>query len=229
MHPGSPVFVHNCKSALRRYFLQNLEHLGGVVLRTHLMKNVQQALPGTGVRADHEGRSLHTLNQFAVHALGPQQIVALNQNHLWIGQQVERKIVLALEVLLRLYRVTGDAEHGRAMILELLKSVTEAAGLDGTAGGIGAGKEEEDEWLIGEVGQVDSLAVLVLKSEIFDGIVDVHAVCLWESFIMPLTISSDLSSEAESSTFHAVCAGSICRISPASTLPGPTSMNRVTP
>ena len=74
--------------------------------------------------------------------------------------------------------VAGDAEDDDSGLLELLEGVAEAAGLDGTAGGVGAGVEEENDGFIGEIGEIDGLAVLVLEGEVFDFIVDLHAI-LW--------------------------------------------------
>ena len=67
-----------------------------------------------------------------------------------------------MELLLILDSVAGDAEDGDAGLLELVEDVAEAAGLDGAAGGIGAGVEEEDYGGGFEVGEVDGLAVLIL-------------------------------------------------------------------
>ena len=61
-------------------------------------------------------------------------------------------------------------------LLELLEGVAEAAGLDGAAGGVGAGVEEEDDGVAFEVGEGDFFAVLVLEGEVFDFVADLHFV-----------------------------------------------------
>ena len=63
--------------------------------------------------------------------------------------------------------------------LELLEGVAEAAGLDGAAGCIGAGVEEEDYGGFRVVGEGDGLAVLVLEGKVLDEIAWFHESFPW--------------------------------------------------
>src|SRR6185312_16076189 len=71
---------------------------------------------------------------------------------------------LVRELLLRFGRVARDTEDDDALVFELLelrKVVAKLAGLDGAAGGVGLGVEEEHDGFALEVRERDGVAVLV--------------------------------------------------------------------
>ena len=90
------------------------------------------------------------------------------------ASEVVGEVVLVFEFLLVFDGVAGDAEDDDAGLLEFFEGVAEAAGLDGAAGGVGAGVEEEDYGGVFVVGEVDGLAVLVLEGEVFYDVVGLH-------------------------------------------------------
>ena len=154
--------------------LEHGQNLFGVVLRLYFGKDMQQPLAGAGIRADDKGSSFYAFNQLSVHALRPEQVVTIDKRHVRVGEQVVGKVVLSLEVLLGLHIIARDAEDHDASLLQLLEGVAKSAGFDGAAGRIGARVEEENDRFIGEIGEIDGLAVLVLEREVFDFVVDLH-------------------------------------------------------
>ena len=115
----------------------------------HLVEDVEEALArilriGTLIGADEVGGALDALDELSVHVLGLDEVVAVDQLHVGVGEEVVGEVVLELELLLVLDGVAGDAEDGDAGFFEFGEDVAEAAGLDGAAGGVGARVEEED-------------------------------------------------------------------------------------
>ena len=120
--------------------------------------------------------ALDAFDELAIHVLGLDEVVAVDQLHLVVGEKVVGQVVLVLELLLVLDGVAGDAKDGDADLLEFLEGVAEAAGFDGAAGGVGAGVEEEDYRFGFEVGEGDFFAVLILEGEVFYFIAGIHVV-----------------------------------------------------
>jgi hypothetical protein len=137
-----------------------------------LFEDVDEALVGT----DEVGGALDALDQLAVHVLGLDEVVAVDELEVGVGEEVVGQVVLIFEFLLVFDGVAGDAEDDDAGLLEFFEGVAEAAGLDGAAGGVGAGVEEEDDRLAFEVGEVDGLAVLVLEGEVFYFVAGFHVI-----------------------------------------------------
>lgn len=106
-----------------------------------VFEDVDQALVGP----DEIRGPLYAFDQLSVHILRLDEIVTIDEGHLFIGKKIVGEVVLVLELLLRFDGVAGDAEHDDAFLLELLEGVTEAAGLDGAAGSISARIEEEHD------------------------------------------------------------------------------------
>ena len=138
----------------------------------YFFEDVDEVLVG----ADEIGGSLYAIDQFAVHVFGLDEIVAVDQDHVWIRQEIVGKVVLVFEFLLGFDGVAGDAEDYDAFLLELFEGVAEAGGLDGAAGGVGTGIEEEDYGGAFEVGEGDVFAVLVLEGEVFYFVAGFHGV-----------------------------------------------------
>ena len=69
------------------------------------------------IRADHEGGPLHTCDGLAVHGLLLDQIEAIHDGLIRIGQQRVRQIVLLLKLLLRFDGVARDSQHHNAGLL----------------------------------------------------------------------------------------------------------------
>jgi hypothetical protein len=152
--------------------LEQSEDLLGVAFRSDLFKDVDEALVG----ADEVGGAFDSFDELAVHVLGLDEVVAVDEQHVGVGEEIVGEIVFVLEFLLVFDSVAGDAENDDARLLELLESVAEAAGFDGAAGGVGARVEEEDYGLAFEVGEGDFFAILILKGEVFYFVVDLHGV-----------------------------------------------------
>ena len=199
----------------------------GVAFGFDLFEDVDEAL----VAGTNEiGGSFHAFDELAVHVLRLNEIVAVDEQHVGVGEEIVGKIVFVLELLLILDGVARDAQDDDAGLLKLLEGVAEAAGFDGAAGGVGARVEEEDDGLAFEIGEGDVFAVLVLEGEVFYFVADVHVIWLlaglcWRSYWV--RAARVLSREAESSTLKVGVVASLPRIwrmRPARTLPGPTSM-----
>ena len=155
------------------FFLSNARTSSGVAGGGDVLEDVEEALFALVVgRGDEEGGALDAFDDLAVHVLGLDEVEAVDELHVGVGEEVVGEVVLGLELLLVLDGVAGDAEDGDAGLLELGEDVAEAAGLDGAAGGVGAGVEEEDYGGGLEVGEGDGVAVLVVEGEVFDGVVD---------------------------------------------------------
>ena len=128
----------------------------------------------TLVRADEVGGPFDALNELAVHVLWFDKVVAIDEHHVGVGEEVIGKVVLVLELLLILDGVARDAENDDAGLLKLLEGVAEAAGFDGAARRVGAGIEEENDRLALEVGEGDVFALLVLEGEVFYFVAYLH-------------------------------------------------------
>ncbi len=140
------------------------------------VEDVDEAL----VRADEVGGALDAFDELAVHVLGLDEVVAVDELHVGVGEEVVGEVVLVFEFLLVFDGVAGDAEDDDALLLEFFEGVAEAAGLDGAAWGVGAGVEEEDYGFALEVGEGDFFAVLVLEGEVFYFVAYLH-------FVSPLS------------------------------------------
>jgi len=66
--------------------------------------------------------------------------------------------------------------------LQLLELIAEAAGLDGSAGSVGFGKEEEDDRLAAKVFQVHGLAIFIWDTDVRYLIANFHAEFFLEEF-----------------------------------------------
>ena len=84
--------------------------------------------------ADEEGGPGYAGDRLAVHRLVAQKIEALDEHLVGVGEQRVLNVVLFGELLLRLYRVAGDAKDNCAGLLQLCELIAESAGLDGAAG-----------------------------------------------------------------------------------------------
>src|SRR5216683_1747920 len=141
----------------------------------YVFEGVDEALVG----ADEVGGSFYALYEFAVHVLGLDEVVAVDEDHVGVGEEVVGQVILILELLLVFDGVAGDAEDDDAFFLEFFKGVAEAAGLDGAAGSVGAGVEEEDYGFALEISEGDVFSVLVLEGEVFDDVVGLHGLPQW--------------------------------------------------
>jgi hypothetical protein len=141
-----------------------------VAFGLYFFEGVDEAL----VRADEVGGAFDAFDELSVHIFGLDKVVAIDQNHVGIGQQIVGEFVFVFEFLLGFYIVAGDAEDYYACLLEFFEGVAEAAGLDGAAGGVGSGVEEEDNGFSFEVGEGDVFSVLVLECEVFYFVAGFH-------------------------------------------------------
>src|SRR5882672_7770501 len=124
-------------------FLEQGKDFFGVTFGFYLFEDMDKALVG----ADEVGGSLYAFDELAVHVLGLDEIVAIDELHVGVGQEIVGQVVFVLELLLVFDGVSGDAEYDDTGLLELLEGVAKAAGFDGAAGSVGAGVEEEDDGL----------------------------------------------------------------------------------
>ncbi len=150
------------------------EDLFGVAFGFYFFEDVDEALVG----ADEVGGAFYAFDQLAVHVFWLDEVVAVDEDHVGVGEEIVGKVVFVFEFLLVFDGVAGDAEDDDAGLLELLEGVAEAAGFDGAAGGVGAGVEEEDYGLAFEVGEGDFFAVLILEGEVFYFVAGFHG-ALW--------------------------------------------------
>jgi hypothetical protein len=141
-----------------------------VTFRLYFFEGVDEVL----VRADEVSGALYAFDQLAVHVFWLDEVVAVDQDHVGIGEEIVGEVEFVFEFLLVFYGVTGDAEDDDAGLLEFGEGIAEAAGLNGAAGSIGAGIKEEDYGGAFEVGEGDVFAVLVLESEVFYFVAEFH-------------------------------------------------------
>lgn len=170
-----------------------------MIFGLYLRKDMEEALTGSGIGTDDEGGPLHPFYKLSVHVLGFEKVVTPDHNHVGVGEKIVGQVVLSLKVLLGFYIVARDTEDNGSGLLEFAESIAETTSFDGTARSVGPGIEEEHHGPIGEIGKVNGLSVLVLKSEIFDFIVDLHTI-LYE-FLMDNSFFCDKpGQEAESAS-----------------------------
>jgi hypothetical protein len=82
-----------------------------VALGLHLFEDVQEALFALGVgRSDQVGGPLDSLDQLAIHVLRLNQVEAIDEIHVRIGDQRVRQVVLDCELLLVLDGIARDAK-----------------------------------------------------------------------------------------------------------------------
>src|SRR5205823_9090854 len=123
---------------------------------------------------DEISSTLDALDQLAVHVLGLDEVVAIDELHLMVGEEIVGQTIFTLEFFLILNRIARDAEHDDARFLEFLKRVAETAGFNRAAGGIGPRVKEKHDRLPLEVSERDVFAVLILQRKIFYFVADVH-------------------------------------------------------
>jgi hypothetical protein len=159
-----------------RGLLEQGEDFLGVAFGFYFFEDVDEALAFSFIGADEVGGSLDAFDELAVHVLGLDEVVAVDEFHVGVGEEIVGEVVFVFELLLVFDGVAGDAEDDDAGLLELLECVAEAAGLDGAAGGVGSGIEEEDYGFVFEVGEGDVFAVLILEGEVFYFVAGFHVI-----------------------------------------------------
>jgi hypothetical protein len=157
---------------LRRGFLEQGKDFLGVALGFYLFEDVEEPLVGT----NEVGGSFHAFDQFAVHVLGLDEVVAIDELHVMVGEEIVGKVVLVFKLLLIFDGVAGDPEDNDAGFLELLKGVAEAAGFNRAAWSVGARIEEENDGLAFEVREGDVFAILILQGEVFYFVAGFHVI-----------------------------------------------------
>jgi hypothetical protein len=157
---------------LRRGFLEQGKDFFGVALGFYLFEDVDEPLVGT----DEVGGAFHAFDQLAVHVLGLDEVVTVNELHVMVGEEIVRKVVLVLELFLIFDGVAGDPEDNDARLLELLERIAEAAGFDGAAGSVGARIEKENDGFAFEVRERDVFAILILQGKVFYFVAGFHLV-----------------------------------------------------
>jgi hypothetical protein len=165
-------FLWRCRRLFLCVILEESEDLVGVAFGFYFFEDVDEALVGP----DEVGGAFDPFDELAVHVLGLDEVVAVDELHVGVGEEIVGEVVLVFELLLVLDGVAGDAEDHDALLLEFLEGVAEAAGFDGATWGVGAGVEEEDYGFALEVGEGDFFAVLILEGEVFYFVAEIHVV-----------------------------------------------------
>ena len=153
-------------------FFEQGEDLFGMAFGLYFFEDVQEPLVGT----NEVSGAFHAFDQLAVHVLGLDEVVAIDENHVRIGEEIVRKVVLVFELLLIFDGIAGDPENNDARLLELLEGIAEAAGFDGAAGSVGAGIEEENDGLAFEVRERNVFAILILQGKVFYFVAGFHVI-----------------------------------------------------
>ena len=76
-------------SCLGGVFLEERQNLFRMAFRLHFFKDVDEALVGT----DEIGGALHAFDELAIHVLRLDEVVAVDENHVGIGEEVIGQVV----------------------------------------------------------------------------------------------------------------------------------------
>ena len=134
----------------------------GVAFWFDFGEDLQELLVG----ADYECCAFDAHDFLAVHVLFLEDTKLIDDFFVYICQERVGEIVFFLELALGFDGVAGDAEDDGSGGLQFFEGVAEAAGLDGTARGVGFGVKEEYDGLSGEVGEIDGVVLVVLECKV---------------------------------------------------------------
>src|SRR5690606_21267758 len=110
------------------------------------------------VLVDEEGAALNAHELLAVHFLQLDHVELLAQGAVLVAEQLKREVVLALEVVVTLQAVLGNAENLTIGFLELLVVIAEVLALGGAAGGAVLRVEIQYQSLALEILQAEGFA-----------------------------------------------------------------------
>ena len=91
--------------------------------------------------------------------------VSFNRFQIRIAEKIEIEFVLGFEAGLGFYGIAAHAENDGVELVELLLCVAKLGRFDGSTGGVGFGKEKEDDAMATEVGERDVGACVVFQGK----------------------------------------------------------------
>jgi len=124
------------------------------------------------LRIQHESAALDAANLLAVHVFHLDHAEQAADFLVFVGQQIERKAHLGLEVIVRLQAVARNADDFAAGLGELRMEVAEILALGGASGGVVLGVEVDDQQPGFRFGQPKCLAARRRQGEIADCFVE---------------------------------------------------------
>jgi hypothetical protein len=129
--------------------LGHRKHLIGMAVDLHVAPDFRKP----AIRSDQNRAANDSEKRLAIHGFFAPGAIGLQHLVLFIRDQRNRKRVLVAELLLGFQRIGRDAEDSGPTRGEGLRQAGEIDGFPGTAGGVGAGIEEQHQLPSGEVGQ----------------------------------------------------------------------------
>ncbi len=118
------------------------------------------------VGADEEAAAHDSQERFAEEFFHAARAVGFNHVEIWIAEQREIEFLFFLEGGLGFHGIAAGSEDDHVELVELLLCVTKLGRFDGSTGGVGFGKKEEQDALAAKIGEGDVLAVVGLHFEI---------------------------------------------------------------
>ena len=115
---------------------------------------------------DDEGAALDAADLSPVQELVLHHAERLAGGLVAVGQELERKLLLGLEVLVRFQRVARDAVDVHPGAAELAVQLAKVAALRGAAGGVVLGVEVEDQALAALISEPERAAAGAGKTEV---------------------------------------------------------------
>ena len=128
---------------------QRGQYLFRVPVRFHVLKD----LGDLAIGANNECSARNPQELLPVHALFFHHAVCGADLLVHVGEKGVRQVVFLLELLLLLRRVSRDAQHDGAGLLDLFECVAEPARFYRSTGGVCLREEKEDDILAGKVFQ----------------------------------------------------------------------------
>ncbi len=118
------------------------------------------------VGADEEAAAHDSQEGFAEEFFHAARAVGFNHVEIGVAEQREIKFLFFLEAGLGFYGIAAGSEDDHIELVELLLCVTKLGRFDGSTGGVGFGKKEEQDALAAKIGEGDVLAVVGFHFEI---------------------------------------------------------------
>ena len=137
------------------------QDLGGVPLRS-------DGVPHSfdfAVRVDEKAAANNSQKRLSQKFLHPPRAVGFDCFQVWIAEEIEVELVLRFEAGLGFDGVTAQADDDRVELVEMFLRVAKLGRFDGSTGGVGFGKEKEDDAMTAEVGQRDVGARVVFQAK----------------------------------------------------------------
>src|SRR5260370_1015101 len=143
--------------------LDKLQHPDPVALRLYLLPDITDLAVGPDEK--RRARRAHIVP--AVYVLLPPHAVALRDGAFFVGEQGERQLKLADELLVRAHAVGADAQHLRPLRAQLPPGAAEATGFGDTARRTGLREEVQDNGPPTQVRQGERVALGVGQRKVW--------------------------------------------------------------